>query len=322
MYLAADVGGTKAHLALYEGTNKYDPIKQKKFSSQQYRGLEEIVQEFIQESKEKITKACFGIAGPIEGGKSATPNLPWVVETTKLESVLKTKKIALINDLMANSYGLNILSDQDFFVLNKGIESHNNQAILSAGTGLGEAGRIFDGRQYISFASEGGHCDLLVRNEEELRLFHYLKKKFNEHVSVERALSGPGLENIYHYLVETKQTQACPVEKKAEESLAKIISDRGLKKECPACVKALELFVDIYGAEAGNLALKFFAIGGVFLGGGIAPKILSEFKTPRFMKAFTSKGRMEHVLRNIPIKIILNEEAALLGAAYYADQCM
>jgi len=315
VFLAADIGGTKAHLALYDQKEGYKPIKQKKFESKKYPSLEEILQQFLE--KEKIEKACFGIAGPIKEGKCETPNLPWMVEIKKLQNVLQTENIRLINDLIANSYGIEILEEKDFFVVNEGVAIQGgNQAIISAGTGLGEAGRVFEGKKYLSFASEGGHCDFLVRNEEELQLFHYLKQRFTPHVSIERVLSGPGLENIYHYL--TQVQQMTPAQGEQNGSLAKTISEEGLKKSCAVCVKALEIFMDVYGAEAGNLALKFFAVGGVFIGGGIAPKILQEFKQPRFMKAFISKGRMEHVLRDIPVKVILNEEAALLGAAYFA----
>jgi glucokinase len=323
VYLAADIGGTKAHFALYKESNDYHPIRQKKFESKHYSSLEEILQKFIQTSNDVITKACFGIAGPIREGKCTTPNLPWVIEIKKLKNILKTEKVALINDLIANTYGINILSESDFFVLNSGKENpRGNQAIISAGTGLGEAGGVFDGRKHVAFASEGGHCDFLARNEEEFELFHYLKKKFHEHVSIERVLSGPGLENIYHFLVEAKKIKVSSLSLKEGDSLAKAVSERGLNKTCAACTTALEMFLDFYGAEAGNLALKFFAEGGVFIGGGIAPKILPMFQTPRFMQAFTSKGRMQDVLRTIPVKIILNEETALLGAAYYADQYM
>lgn len=323
MFLAADIGGTKAHLALYDQVGKYIPIKQKKFESKKYSSLEEILQEFLEDKNSNIEKACFGIAGPIREGKCETPNLPWIVETRKLQKVLGTQKIELINDLIANSYGIEVLSEKDYFVVNAGSKIEGgNQAILSPGTGLGEAGRVFDGKKYIPFASEGGHCDFLVRNEEELGLFQYLKQRFTAHVSIERALSGPGLENIYHYLIQAKGMQPLHGQTVEKGSLAKVISEEGLKKSCPVCQKALEIFIDIYGAEAGNLALKFFAVGGFFIGGGIAPKILQEFKNPRFMNAFSSKGRMEHILRSIPIKIILNEETALLGAAYFASHIM
>ena len=317
MYLAADIGGTKTHLAIYnEGDSHYLVVREKKFASKDYDSLEKIVVEFMANATEKVSKACFGIAGPIKEGKSETPNLPWTVDVKELQKILKTQNIILINDLAANAYGLNTLSDKDFCVLNKGqIYPESNQAIISAGTGLGEAGLLFDKNGYKPFASEGGHCDFLSRNEEEIGLFLYLKTKFMEHVSIERALSGPGLKNIYNYLVDTKKAKTMLLEKPT----SRIISEKALKKECPVCEKALDLFIDLYGAEAGNIALRFFALGGVFIGGGIAPKILEKFKTPAFMTSFISKGRMKSLLSPIPVKIILKEETALLGSAYYAN---
>lgn len=318
MYLAADIGGTKAHLAVYnEGDNQYIAVREKKFKSKEHGSLGDIVEEFMKNSKENLSKACFGIAGPIKEGKSETPNLPWVVDIKKLQKVLRIQNIELINDLAANGYGLNTLSDSDFFILNKGqyYPEGKQAAIISAGTGLGEAGLSLNEKGYTPLASEGGHCDFVARNEEETELFFYLKSLFKEHVSVERALSGPGLKNIYNYLVDVKRTKTTLLEKPT----SRVISQKALKKECPACEKALQIFVELYGAEAGNTALRFFALGGVFIGGGIAPKNLEAFKTPTFMTAFISKGRMKNLLSTIPVKILLKEETALLGAAYYAN---
>jgi glucokinase len=317
MYLAADIGGTKAHLAIYqEGDEQYRPVREKKFASKEYPTLEKIVIEFMESAKEKLSKACFGIAGPIKEGKSETPNLPWLVDSETLKEILKIEKVALINDLSANGYGLNTLQESDYYTLNSGKHyERGNGALISAGTGLGQAGLLFHQGDYIPFASEGGHCDFLARNEEEIELFFYLKKIIGGHISIERALSGSGLKNIYHYVVDMKKAKTTL----KEVPLAKTISEKALKKECPACEKALEIFIRFYGAEAGNLALRFFALGGIFLGGGIAPKNLELFKTPVFMEAFTSKGRMKNLLSTIPVKIILKEETALLGSAYYAN---
>lgn len=323
MYLAADIGGTKTHLALYEQENEgYIPIKQKKFPSGQYSSLEKILQEFLSPS-EKIEKACFGVAGPIHEEKCETPNLAWLIDSNSLKKELKTQKVVLINDLVANAYGIKTLSEKDFFVLNQGKSSlKGNQTIVSAGTGLGEVGLFFDGESHRPFASEGGHCDFFVRNKEECDLFFYLQKKYGEHISIERVLSGPGLENIYQYLVETHLHTQSPLEKTKEKSLAQIISEKALTKECALCEKALDFFVSFYGAEAGNSVLKFYALGGLFLGGGIAPKILDKLKKPLFMQTFTSKGRLKSLLSSIPVKVILNEETALLGSAYYAKHIL
>lgn len=323
MYLAADIGGTKTHLALYEQKKEaYIPIKQKKFPSGDYSSLEKILQEFLS-SSEKIEKACFGVAGPVHQEKCETPNLAWFIDSNSLKKELKTQKVVLINDLVANAYGIKTLSEKDFFILNQGENFlKGNQTIVSAGTGLGEVGLFFDGKTHKPFASEGGHCDFSIRNKEECDLFFYLQKKYGEHISLERVLSGPGLENIYQYLVETYSHTQSPIEKTKEKSLAQIISEKALTKTCSLCEKALDLFISFYGAEAGNSVLKFYALGGVFLGGGIAPKILDKLKTPLFMQFFTNKGRLKPLLSNIPVKVILNEETALLGSAYYAKHLL
>jgi glucokinase len=295
MYLAADIGGTKTHLALYEQKNKtYTIIKQKKFPSGQYSSLEKIIQEFLS-SSEKIEKACFGVAGPIHEERCETPNLAWIIDKKTLQKELKTQKIALINDLVANAYGIKALSEKDFFVLNQGkVYLQNNQTIVSAGTGLGEVGLFFNGQSHQPFASEGGHCDLFLRNKEEIDLFFYLQKKYGEHVSIERVLSGPGLENIYHFLVDTHLYTQPPLEKTKEKSLAQLVSEKALNQECTLCEKALDLFVSFYGAEASNSVLKFYALGGVFLGGGIAPKILEKLKTPVLLVPTRFEGRSRH----------------------------
>ncbi len=323
MYLAADIGGTKTHLSLYEQENeKFIPIKEKKFPSGHYFSLEKILQEFLSPS-EKIEKACFGVAGPVHEEKCETPNLAWLIDSNSLKKELKTQKVVLINDLVANAYGIKTLSEKDFFVLNPGKSFlKNNQTIVSAGTGRGGVGLFFDGKTHKPFASEGGHCDFFVRNKEESDLFFYLQKKYGAHISVERVLSGPGLENIYLYLVEAHLYTQSPLEKTKEKSLAQIISEKALSKECSLCEKALDFFVSFYGAEAGNSVLKFYALGGVFLGGGIAPKILDKLKTPLFMQSFINKGRMKSLLSNVPVKVILNEETALLGSAYYAKHIL
>lgn len=318
MYLAGDIGGTKTHLAIYnERDSHYKPVREKKFVSKDYDGLEKIVAEFMMQSTEKLSKACFGIAGPIKEGKSETPNLPWIVDKIKLQHVLKIQNIELINDLAANGYGLNILSEEDFFIINKGVKysEASQAAIISAGTGLGEAGLLLDKNGYRPLASEGGHSDFLARNEEEIELFYYLRTIYKEHVSIERALSGYGLKNIYNYIVQVKKIKSTL----SEEATPKSISEKALKRQCPACEKTLEIFMDLYGAEAGNMALRYFALNGVFIGGGIAPKILEAFKTPLFMSAFILKGRLKNFLSTIPVKIILREETALLGSAYYAN---
>lgn len=320
MYLAGDIGGTKTHLAIYEEKGGvYKPIREDKFPSKDYSNLNTIAKKFLNVKNEKIKKACFGIAGPITNNVCRATNLPWVIDAKEIASDLGITSVGLINDLEANAYGIKTLKEEDFFVLNKGVPEQCNQALISAGTGLGEAGLYWNKKEHIPFACEGGHCDFSPRNKEEVDLFYYLQKKFGTHISFERVLSGPGLENLYHYLVDTKKEIAAFPEEMNPKSLAKCITEKGLAKSCPASVKALDWFVSLYGSEAANAALKFYALGGVYLGGGIAPKILEKFKTPIFMRAFIEKGRFEKLLSLIPVKIVLNEDTALLGSAYYAS---
>ncbi len=324
-YLAGDIGGTKTHLALYkEERGKVICVKEEKFPSQKYPNLRLIVKEFLKETNEKIGKACFGIAGPVKKGKSQATNLPWLVESDVLSKDLHISKVSLINDLEANAYGLNLLQPEELYVLNRGdIDAEGNKALVSAGTGLGEAGIFFDGRKDHPFACEGGHADFAPRNDTEDALLRFLRKKLG-HVSYERILSGPGLYNLYQFVVETK------IEEEKEETLKEIaagdsprlISEKGLSGESRACRKALELFITIYGSEAGNVALKMLALGGVYIGGGIAPKLLSMIKRGDFLDSFKRKGRFSDLLGGIPVKVVLNDKTALLGAMYYAKHVM
>ncbi|MCB1075679.1 MAG: glucokinase [Simkania sp.] len=320
-YLAGDIGGTKTHLALYQDQGgKTTCVKNQKFPSKDYPNLRTIVKKFLIGVGLEIERACFGIAGPVEDGKSKATNLPWIIDSRLLETELKIKKVALINDLEANAYGLKVLSEDEFFVLNEGdSNAQGNQAMVSAGTGLGEAGIFFDGKDHFPFACEGGHTDFGPRNEIEDQLLHYLRKKF-EHVSYERILSGPGLYNLYQFVVDTKLEDEDPktVELINSGDSPRLVSELGLSGDSAACAKTLQLFASIYGSEAGNAALKFFALGGIFLGGGIAPKILEVLKSSQFMDNFKAKGRFAQLLSTIPVKVVLNDNTALLGSMYYA----
>lgn len=320
-YLAGDIGGTKTHLALYQDQGgKTTCVKDQKFPSKDYPNLRTIVKKFLVGVGFEIERACFGIAGPVEEGKSKATNLPWLIDSKQLETELKIEKVALINDLEANAYGLKVLSDDEFFILNEGDpNAYGNQAMISAGTGLGEAGIYFDGKDHLPFACEGGHTDFGPRNEVEDQLLHYLRKKF-EHVSYERILSGPGLYTLYQFVVETKQEDEDPeaLELINNGDSPRLVSQLGLSGESAACAKTLQLFASIYGAEAGNIALKIFALGGVFIGGGIAPKILEVIKKGDFMESFMGKGRFAQLLSDIPVKVVLNDNTALLGSMYYA----
>ncbi len=325
IYLAGDIGGTKTHLALYK--QEFDQnhlIRERKFKSQNYSDLEAIISIFLSDGNEKVDCICLGIAGPVRKGKAEATNLPWLVDADRISRELKIEKVRLINDLEANAYGLKMLRKDEFCILNQGnCKVEGNQAMVSAGTGLGEVGIYFDGKKHHPFACEGGHSDFAPRNELEDDLLFYLRKKF-DHVSYERVLSGPGLYNIYRFLIDSKREEKDPKQFEMIESgdAPRMISDLGLKKKSKATIKTLEIFSSIYGAELGNVALKIFALGGLFLGGGIAPKILEVLKKEAFMEAFLDKGRFADLLHTIPIQVVLNENAALLGSIYFAQNLM
>lgn len=304
MYLAGDIGGTKTHLALYDKEGAL--LRDQKFVSKDYRDLDAIIEAF---NPQGVIKACFGIAGPIKHNRCIATNLPWVVDA----KTIRFPFVKLINDLEANAYGIFELEEHEFYSLNQGDPlAEGNKALISAGTGLGEAGIYFDEKKYHPFPCEGGHCDFAPRDDLEIEFLKYLLKKFG-HASYERLLSGPGLLNIYNFLVEVKGM------KEDTEKNPQLISDKALNKESETCVEALRFFVDLYGAEAGNTALKFLSLGGIYIGGGIAPKILPFLKDGTFMNSFTAKGRFQPLMEGIPVKVILNDNTALLGARHYAE---
>jgi glucokinase len=305
MRLAGDIGGTKTHLALYDGDRL---IKDEKFPSAEFPGLVEIIRKF---HTGKVDKACFGIAGPVRDGRCKATNLPWAVDAKKLGSELNISKVWLINDLEATAWGIGCLKPNELATLNEGIAQKGNQAVIAAGTGLGEAGLYWNGNQHIPFSCEGGHADFAPRNEDEINLWHYLQKKY-DHVSYERVLSGPGMEHLFWFLVESKKRK-----ERLEGEIPRLITEKGLSGESETCREVLDWFASIYGGEAGNLALKFLALGGVYVGGGIAPRILKVLQNGSFMGGFLAKGRFDELLKTIPIKVILNDNAALLGAAEY-----
>lgn len=322
MILAGDIGGTNSLLALFEyGEDGLNLIAERGFASADYCGLEEITKAFVENDLGKVVGACFGVPGPVQNGNAELPNLPWIVEASSLREMLGHEQVWLINDLEANAYGLNELTDSDFYVLNQGeANPDGNCAIISAGTGLGEAGiHNRDGRM-IPFATEGGHADFAPRNELEIELLSYLIGKFGN-VSFERVVSGQGLVNIYEFLRDTNKEQEpewLAQQIAFENDTAAVISNSAFAGEAKICEQALDIFVSLYGSEAGNLALKMLATNGIYVGGGIAPKILSALKNDTFIESFTAKGRMSSLLEKIPIRIVLNDKAALLGAAHYA----
>jgi glucokinase len=330
MILAGDIGGTNARLAFYRQDNNDDShfvaVHEQTFASREFRGLDEIVLKFVSETGVRPGIASFGIAGPVRNGRVETSNLPWVIESSRLAGELHLDAVNLINDLEATAWGIQCLEPEDTVALNPTPSSQQssagNQAVVAAGTGLGEAGLIWDEdeQRHQIFACEGGHCDFAPRNELEIELLRYLLTRFG-HVSYERILSGPGLVNVYLFLKDThrgneKEPQWLRDEIAAGDPSA-AISRAAVSAKAPLAEQALDLWISIYGAEAGNMALKVLSSGGVFLGGGIAPKILPKLAGPLFMQAFLSKGRLQPVLEDMPVRVITNEKTGLLGAACY-----
>jgi glucokinase len=318
MILAGDIGGTKSNLAYFE-IRKHGPqaIVEEAFPSREFTSLHELLSKFITRHRLKLAHACLSIAGPVINQRCQTTNLPWVVDASRLSEELNLPVIWLINDLEANAHGIAQLTSADFVVLNEGrSELAGNQAIISAGTGLGEAGMFWDGTQHIPFACEGGHADFAPTDALQMDLLRYLMKE-HEHVSYELVLSGMGLHNIYTFLRDSGRYEepGWLAAELAQSDPAATISRAALEMSSELCEQALSTFVTIYGAETGNLALKMMALGGIFVGGGIAPKIIEKLKEPFFVKAFADKGRMRAVVESMPVKVIMNEKTALLGAA-------
>jgi len=318
MILAGDIGGTKTTVALFE--RDLALVVEKTFHSREHAGLGEIVRGFVAENRQPVERACFGVAGPVREGRCKTTNLPWVVDARDLAADLGLRSVGLINDLEASAWGLAALKPEDLVVLSEGAPgARGNAALIAAGTGLGEAGLFWDGARHRPFACEGGHATFGPRNALEADLARYLIERF-EHASWERVLSGSGLESIYLFLRDSGRGEEAGwlAERMRGADPAAVISQAALEETDPLCVQTLDLFVSLYGAEAGNLALKMMATGGVYVGGGIAPKIAQKMKGAAFLDGFYAKGRMRPLLESMPVRIILNERTALLGAARYA----
>lgn len=321
MILAGDIGGTNTRLAFVDAApGGMRILFEKTFPSRERTSLEAALDEFFSLHRAAFTRASFGIAGPVRNGRCEATNLPWVVDAKSVAKRLRLKRVGLINDLVANAYGIAMLRGKDFVTLNKGARNaQGNRALISAGTGLGEAGMLWDGAAHRPFASEGGHADFAPRNHLEMELLDHLMKRHGR-VSYERLVSGPGLVNAYHFLRDTGKGKEPPwlAEQLRHGDPAAVISRHALDGKSPLCIQALDLFVSVYGAEAGNLALAIMATGGVYLGGGIAPRIVSKLREPGFMNAFTAKGRLSPLLMDIPVRVIMNPKTALLGAARHA----
>ena len=321
MILAGDIGGTSTRLGLFEGDlDHLETVRMKTYRSQDYKGLGPIVAEFLATESPKILAACFGIAGPVRHGKVAGPNLAWEVHDQALAQELNITKVKLINDLEANAYGIPALKPEDLVTLQAGEPgAQGNCAVISVGTGLGEAGMYWTGKTHLPFACEGGHVDFAPRDETESELLVYLRDKFGR-VSYERVLSGNGQWLLYEFLRDVKGRRETPsvVDQMRSDNPAAVITRAGLAGTCDLCVDALNWYVSLYGAEAGNLALKMMATGGVYIGGGIAPKIIRKLEEHTFLISFLAKGRMQPLLEAVPVRVIMNDKTALLGSARVA----
>ena len=347
--LAGDIGGTKTALALYAVTRPAQPatpqqqavtppsqprtqpqqaltpprrltlVREASFPSPRYAGLEEVVHAFLAAGSERVAAAAFGIAGPVVDDAVTTTNLPWRVERAALARAIGGAEVRLMNDLEATAFGALFLRSDDLLTLNAGTERPGNRAVIAAGTGLGQAILFWDGAQHRPVATEGGHVEFAPRDDREAALLEFLRRTF-PHVSYERVVSGPGLANIFHFLDEALRRPVAPVvrERMQSEDPGTVIGEAGVAGTCPTCAEAVDIFIAVYGAQAGNLALTVMALGGVYVGGGMVTKLLPRMTAGTFMRCFTAKGRYTRLMSEIPVHVILNPRTAELGAAHAA----
>jgi len=332
MILAGDVGGTKVHLALYNFVGgKLSPVRDQKFPAPEFGCLDDVVNAFLspensgqQDVREQIVACCFGVPGPVRDGRLKLTNLPWTLDARDLQKSLNIQHIFLINDLEANGYGIPELAQDKIVTLHSGdASSVGHRGLIAAGTGLGECLLIWDPilRRHLPIPSEGGHGDFAARNETEIALLQYLRRVLHGRVSTERVVSGLGIQNVYAFLRDDQKMEepAWLRERMNVEDANAVIGACADDGSSEICVRTIEIVTAAYGAEAGNLALKLLALGGVYLGGGIAPKILKFLSGGGFMNAFLDKGRLSPMLQTIPVRVILDDTCALLGAAAYAE---
>jgi len=330
MILAGDVGGTKVHLALYDfEAGRLKHLRDFKFPAGQFEKLDDVVKAFLAAGDDhaatdpsQIMAACFGCPGPVRDGRLKLTNLPWILDTRELRTSLGIEHIFLINDLEANGYGIPELAPESVHTLLPGDPSAvGHQGLVSAGTGLGEALLIWDGKHHRPIPSEGGHCDFSARNDREIAMLQYLRKTLNGRVSFERVVSGIGIKNIYAFLRDDQKMEEPQWlrDRMANEDHNAVIGQCGEDGSSPICYETLQMFAAAFGAEAGNMALKVLSTGGIYLGGGIAPKTLKTLEGGAFADAFLDKGRLSPLLHSIPVRVILDDRCALLGAAAYAE---
>jgi glucokinase len=322
MLLAGDIGGTKTMLAFFsEEKGPHHPLVEQTYASANYPSLETIVAEFVGSQRNKLRGACFGVAGPVQHGRVQVTNLPWLVDSQALSATLGDAPVTLLNDLEAVAGAIPILEASDLATLQSGEPVTGGPiAVIAPGTGLGEAFLVWDGRRYHAYASEGGHTDFAPTDARQIELLQYLMRKF-ERVSYERVCSGIGVPNIYyglHELGAARPNAAVARQVKETRDPTPVIFNAALSGACDLCLATLQLFVTVLAAEAGNLALKVLATGGVYLGGGIPPRILPHLQSGSFTPSFSRKGRFSTMLSRMPVHVILQPKTALFGAAYGA----
>lgn len=323
MILAGDIGGTKTILSILtrDTHGSLTCLQEQTYASQQFTKFDDILTAFLP-AEVKIKSACFGVAGPVVNQRCQTTNLPWLLDATELKKKLATSKVKLLNDLEAMALGMLYLPEHDLVELNPDAETQTgNIAVIAAGTGLGEAILYWDGNKHYPMATEGGHSDFAAQNTQQDLLLAYLRKSYPDHVSCERILSGSGFSHLYDFLCDQGFAPPCPVVPEINSGIDRnaVISRLGVAGEDPLCAEAVRLFVELYGAETGNLALKSLATGGIFIGGGIGAKILPAMQDNKFMRAFKAKGRFLPLLEKIPVKLSINPRAPLIGAINYFD---
>ncbi len=321
MILAGEIGATRTRLAAFETEgNRLSGVVEKTYPSQKHEGLAGILADFIKTEGIPVHSACFGVAGPVRTGRSKISNLPWIIDASELAKQLKLNSVGLLNDLEAYAYGIDGLESKDFISLGDGSEdADGNRAVISAKTGLGMAGLYWDGFRHHPFACEGGHADFAPRNELQTELLLYLQKKYGR-ISCERILSGPGIKNIYDFLRDAHKAEE-PDWLRTQVASAPdppaLISQLALEGKSAICDQAMSIFVSVFGAQTGNCALNFMSTGGIFIGGSIAAKIVPKMKDPVFMESFLDKGRMGALLKDVPVKIVVNDDCGMIGAARY-----
>lgn len=303
MLLVGDVGGTKVHLAIYDQDKC---IKEEKFPSRHFQSLEEIIEKFLDQ---KVDQACFALAGPVQNNLCKVTNLHWEIDGERIGKKFGIGKVHLLNDLEASAWGIAALQPKDLETIHQGQQQSGNRAVVAAGTGLGISALYWDGKNHYPFATEAGHVDFAPRDSQDEALLKHLRKKYG-HVSAERVVSGQGLEHLYWFLVEKKNSK----NSLEGEEIPKLIIEH--IDEIPLCKETAIWFAVLYGMIVGNAALQYLATGGVYLAGGLAPKLLKILKSGEFMRAYADKGRFKELLLTIPVYVVMNENLPLLGALH------